>query len=161
MSTRKILFKVSMWWRIIYGLLRVVLGATLLRLIGQPFAELTYALMAHEITNHTTDIVLEHLYTFLEIHNFTITYFIAIYFLFWGTVDIILSLCLLRKIEQAFPITMALIVIFICYGIFRYTHTHSLVLLTVIIIDIGIVYLINHEYKKLLLQKTPPQLISE
>ena len=140
------LFHASMWWRIFYGFLRIILGTTLLKITGQPLNEFIYTLMSHEITGKTTDAILEKLYTFIEIHDYTITYFLALYFIFWGTVDIILSLCLLHHVRKAFPIAMGLIVLFILYGTFRFFHTHSLVLLGVICIDIGILYLINIEY---------------
>lgn len=143
------LFHFSMWWRIFYGFLRVILGTTLLKITGQPLNEFIYTLMSHEITGKTTDAILGKLYTFIEIHDYTITYFLALYFIFWGTVDIILSLCLLHHMRKAFPIAMALIVLFILYGTFRFFHTHSLVLLCVICIDIGILYLIGDEYRKL------------
>ncbi len=144
-----ILFKLSMWWRIFYGLLRLFVGIALLRLIGQPLSEFVYTLMAHEITGKTGDAVLEKIYLLFETHDFTVTYFIASYFIFWGIIEIILSFCLLRRVRSAFPITMAFIVVFICYSIFRLTHTHSLILLSVIIIDIGIFYLIKHEYSRI------------
>lgn len=153
------LFHFSMWWRIFYGFLRVILGTTLLKITGQPLNEFIYTLMSHEITGKTTDAILGKLYTFIEIHDYTITYFLALYFIFWGTVDIILSLCLLHHMRKAFPIAMALIVLFILYGTFRFFHTHSLVLLCVICIDIGILYLINVEYvsltKRVLNTSTP------
>jgi uncharacterized membrane protein len=141
-------FKLSMWWRILYGGLRILLGTHFLYLIGQPLSEPIYALMSHEITGRTGDFVLEKMYYLFEHHDFTVTYFIASYFIFWGIVDIILSWCLLRHIERAFPMTMALISLFILYGIFRFTHTHSLVLLFVLILDIFILFLIHTEYKK-------------
>jgi uncharacterized membrane protein len=43
-----------------------------------------------------------------------------------------------------------LITAFIVYELFRFTHTHSLVLLGVIIIDILVIWLIRREHKKLL-----------
>lgn len=145
----KFLFHLSMWWRILYGLLRLVLGFAFLRLIGQPLTDFVYTLMSHEISGKAGDAVLEELYRLSEMGDFTITYFIALYFIFWGTVDIVLSLCLLRRIVIVFPITMVFIVLFIIYGIFRFTHTHSLILASIIILDVGILYLINNEYKKL------------
>lgn len=143
------LFHASMWWRIFYGFLRIFLGTTLLKITGQPLNEFIYTLMSHELTGKMGDIILGKLYSILEIHDYTITYFLALYFIFWGTVDIILSLCLLHHIRKAFPVAMGLIVLFILYGSFRFFHTHSLVLLCVICIDIGILYLINVEYVSL------------
>jgi len=143
------LFKLTMWWRILYGVLRIILGASFIRHHEQLLSDFIYNLLAHEITGRTTDAVLEYFYNLFQVHEFTITYFIAFYFIFWGTVDIILSLCLLKHIKTAFPITMGLIVLFICYSVFRLTFTHSLVLLSVIVMDLIILYLINTEYKKL------------
>lgn len=143
------LFHMSMWWRIFYGFLRVILGSTLLKITGQPVREFIYSIMEHELTGKATDIVLSKVYIFFEIHDFTITYFLAGYFIFWGTIDIVLSLCLIHRIKKAFPIAMGIIVLFILYGIVRLTFTHSLTLFAVILIDLGILYLINHEYIKL------------
>jgi uncharacterized membrane protein len=144
-----LLFRLSMWWRIFYGVLRIFLGITLLRMVGKPISHLIFALMSHEISGRKGDAVLEMLYKLFEIHQFTASYFIAGYFIFWGTVEIFLSICVLKGIKSAYPVTMGLIVLFICYGAFRFTHTHSLILLSILIIDFGILYLINNEYKKL------------
>lgn len=147
------LFQLAMWWRIIYGFLRIFVGFTFLRLNGHQLSELTYALISHEVTGKTGDAVLEYIYNFFEIHDFTVTYFIAGYFLFWGSIEIVLAFCLLKKVEHAFPITMGLIILFICYGAFRYTHTHSTVLMCVLVIDLVILYLINREYRNLRMEK--------
>lgn len=143
-----LLFRVSMWWRIVYGGLRIILSITLLQLVGKTFSDITYTLMQHEFTGPKGDVVLERVYALFSTHDFTVTYFVAGYFLFWGTVDAVLSLCLLRHIRVAFPVAMGLIALFIGYGVFRFTHTHSMVLFGVIIMDIIILALIYHEYKR-------------
>lgn len=141
-----ILFRLSMWWRIFYGFLRIALGITLLRLVGQQLSEFIFGIMEHELTGKMSDVLLGKLYTLFEIHDFTITHFLALYFLFWGTVDIVLSFCLLHHIRKAFPIAMSIITLFILYGIFRFSYTHSLVLACIIVLDAVILYLINDEY---------------
>ncbi len=143
------LFRASMWWRIFYGFLRVILGFTLLRITGLLLSEFIYSLMEHEVTGEMNDVILGKLYVLFEIHDYTITHFLAFYFIFWGVVDIVLSVCLLKYITRVFPIAMGLIVLFILYGIFRFSVTHSLVLLCVIFIDTCILYLIHSEYIKL------------
>lgn len=147
------LFRASMWWRIFYGALRVALGVTLLKMIGARFSDIIYLLMSHEFTGKAGDAVLEQLYKLFETHQFTVTYFIAGYFLFWGSIEIVLSYCLLRHRLWAFPIALALIALFIIYSMFRYTYTHSLTLLGIIIIDIVIMYIIHREYR--VLQRDP------
>ena len=143
------LFQISMWWRIIYGILRVILGITFLRLIGVQVSEFVYIIMSHELTQGVNDIVFNKIYFLFEKHDFTIGYFIAGYFIFWGCVDIFLSLSLLHKVRIAYPISIGLIGVFILYSTFRFSYTHSVVLLGVIGIDIIILYLIYREYKKL------------
>ncbi len=145
-----VLFRLSMWWRIVYGIIRVTVGVSFLHFINQPLTDFVYRLMSHELLARTSDAVLEKIYYLFQIHEFTVTYFIAGYFIFWGVIEIVLSLCLLRKMPTAFPIAMGLIIVFIMYATFRYFHTHSLILLCVILIDITILYLINHEYRNLL-----------
>ncbi len=140
------LFRLSMWWRIFYGFLRIALGVTLLRLVGQQLSDFIYFLMSHELTGKMSDVLLGKLYTIFEIHDFAITHFLAIYFLFWGTIDIVLSFCLLHHIRRAFPIAMGIIGLFILYGVFRFSYTHSLVLACIIVLDACILYLINDEY---------------
>ena len=148
------LFRLSMWWRIIYGVLRLLLGIALLKVIGKEFSDLMYTLMSHELSGRAGDFVLEHLYMLFEKHSLKVTYFVALYFIFWGLVEIVLSLCLLKKIRAAFPAAISLIVLFIVYSVFRYLHTHSLVLLSVIVIDLVILGIIYQEYRSL---KTNPK----
>ena len=143
------LFHASMWWRIFYGFLRVVLGISLIHMTGESITTFIQMLMAHETTGLRTDTLLGMLYTFFNHYDVRITYFLAFYFIFWGVIDIVLSICLLKHILRAFPIAMALIALFIVYGIYRFTHTHSLMLICVIIFDIGMLFLINYEYQKL------------
>lgn len=139
----------SMWWRIAYGVMRIILGITFLKRIGEPFAEMIYTLMSHELSGSRGDAVLEYVYTSIATHEFTVTYFIASYFIFWGMVDIVLSLCLLRHKLFVFPLTIGLIMLFIGYSCWRLTFTHSFILFGIICIDVGILYIIYRQYRQL------------
>ena len=78
-----------------------------------------------------------------------VSYFLAIYFIFWGLVDVILSINLLRGKIWAFPASLLLIGGFIIYEFIRFTYTHSLILLFIILVDIAIFWFIEREYKRL------------
>jgi uncharacterized membrane protein len=143
------LFRIGMVWRIIYGALRLALGLGLLRVIGTPLSDLFYSLMGHEIIEDPGDALTQLLASILQHQSFTVTYFLASYLIFWGVIDIVLSFSLLKERLWAFPISIYLIGIFLLYEMYRYTHTHSLVLLGVIGIDIALIWLIRKEYKKL------------
>ena len=143
------LFHISMWWKIFYGTARVVLGFVLLKLIGTPFNELLYSIMSHEVTNDSTDVVFQFVYQLIEDHSFTVTYFVATYLLFWGAIDIVFSILLLRHKLWAFPMSLVLMGSFILYEIYRVIHTKSLILLTLILLGLAILYLIYNEYQVL------------
>jgi uncharacterized membrane protein len=142
----RLLFTYSMWWRIVYGVVRVAVGLFLFRVIDMPFSELLYRMTGNEGAEDQTDIIFQFLQTILEKHPFTVTHFVAIYVLFWGVVDIVCSVSLLKRKLWAFPVSMGIIVLFIIYEIYRFSHTHSLLLLWIIIVDIFIVWLIWREY---------------
>jgi len=143
------LFHISMWWKIFYGSVRVALGFVLLKLIGTPFNDIFYSLMSHELSTDSTDVAFQFLYRFTEDHSFTVTYFIAIYLLFWGAIDIVFSTLLLRHKLWAFPLSLFLMGFFILYEIYRVIHTRSLILLSLILLGLAILYLIYNEYQTL------------
>lgn len=142
-------FRVGMGWRIFYGSLRLILGFTLLRLIGTPLSDIFYKVMSHELIEDPTDLLVQTASPLLQHLSFRVTYFIAAYLIFWGIIDILLSINLLKHKKWAFPISIYLIAIFVIYEIYRFSYTHSLILAFIIIIDIVLIWLIRKEYNKL------------
>lgn len=149
----ELLFRVGMWWRIGYGSLRTLVGFFLLRLVHTPLTDLFTHLMRHELIEDRHDVVYQHVNSFLVHHSFTVTYFLAFYLIFWGITDVFLSIQLLRHQHWAFPVSLVLIGIFIVYEVLRFTHTHSLVLLGVILIDMAVFWIIRREYRRNILRK--------
>lgn len=142
------LFRYGMWWRIFYGGLRIVIGLILLRVIDMPFSEILTHLLGYELSDESSLFLFSFVGSFLQSYPFTVTLFLAGYLLFWGMIDIILSVSLLRHKLWAFPLSLVLIAFFIVYAIYRFFHTDSLILLAVIILDIIIFWLIKTEYIK-------------
>ncbi len=140
------LFRFGMFWRIGYGTIRLVVGLILLRHIGTPLSDVFARAFRSEFFEEPREHFINTVGPFVHHFSFEITYFLAIYLIFWGLVDVFLSVQLLRLKLWAFPVTMWLIALFIVYEIYRYTHTHSVILLGIIIIDVGLIWLINGEY---------------
>jgi uncharacterized membrane protein len=144
------LFRIGMIWRICYGVAKVFLGAMLLHFHGRSFTDII------KLGNHLTaidgphDVFIQFVHDWLTRSPHEVTYFLAAYFIFWGLIDIVLSVCILRHQLWAYLLTAALIVLFIAYSIVRYTHTHSGILLTMIMVDIAVVGLILREYRRLM-----------
>lgn len=139
------LFNAGMWWRIAYGVIRIVVASLLLHHIGTPLSDIFIDVVERVPSYHTP----VHLVQAIDQIHFVVTYYLAFYFLFWGALDIFLSVMLLQHQLWAFPISIYLIVIFIGYELFRFTHTHSKLLLAVIFMDVCIILIIQREYRKL------------
>lgn len=150
------LFYVGMRWRIVYGLVRFVFGLALLRMVGTTVSTLLGPAMTHEFSEDPHDILYRFVAHTLTRHPIEITYFIALYFVVWGLADAVLSLAVIHKKPYAYVASMMLISVFTIYEAWRYLHTHSLILLGIIVLDIGLIVLIQHEYKKLVVPQTSP-----
>lgn len=144
-----LLFRLGMWWRIFYGLIRFLSGLALLRMIGTPLSDIFFRIMRTELVEDPSDRFVQVVGHALHQHSYEVTFFLAFYFIFWGVVDIWLSISLLRHQTWAFPVSLVLITVFVIYGIFRFFHTHSLVLLVVILVDIVLIRLIWQEYQRM------------
>ncbi|MEK7161046.1 MAG: DUF2127 domain-containing protein [Patescibacteria group bacterium] len=147
-----LLFRVGLWWRILYGFLRLALGFILLRLIGTPLADIFYKVMSHELIEDPTDFLIQTVSPFLRHWSFTVTYFLAGYLIFWGIIDILLSINLLKRKPWAFPVSIYLIGIFVLYEIYRFSYTYSLGLAYIIVVDLILLWLIKREQRKLILE---------
>ena len=143
------MFNIGMWWRIGYGLLRILFGFTLLKVVGVPLIDVATILMSHELVEDPSDILYSFVTNILASHQLYVSYFLAVYFIFWGVVDVVLSYNLIKHRLWAFSVSFALIGLFILYEVIRFTHTHSLILLWVICIDGFILWLVWRESKKL------------
>ena len=148
-NIRETIFEYAMWWRIIYGTLRTLLGLGLLKLVGIPLITIVETVMQRELVDDPGDTLFNTVHHLLQLHPFTITYFLSAYMIFWGVTDIFLSIALLKHQLWAFPASLVLIAVFAVYEIYRFTHTHSLILLGIIGVDIFIFFAIQNEYKQI------------
>lgn len=144
------LFRLGMWWRIFYGVMRIMVGLAVLKVVGKSLGDVFTSLMGYELIEDPQDVLYTFIHHVLDLHPVHISYFVAFYFIFWGILDVVLSYNLLKHRLWAFPASIVLISSFVFYEIIRFfIHTHSPVLLVVISIDFFILWIIKREYKKL------------
>lgn len=142
-------FRVGMWWRIFYGSMRIVLAVFLLRFVHAPITDVWHALSQHELLEDPGDLIIRLFGGVLNhVKDLPISPFLPAYLIFWGIVDIGLSGALLLEKRWAFPLGGGLIGFFLVYEIYRFFHTHSLILLGVICLDAVLLWLIRSEYKR-------------
>ncbi len=148
-DTKEMWFLVGMWWRIIYGVLRIFLSLALLQVVGIPLIDVATTILRRELLEDPSDRLYSGIHYVLLNHSLEVTYFLAFYFMFWGIVDIILSYNLIKHRLWAFPFSLLLMVGFVFYEIYRCTYTHSPILLGIMCVDAVIIWLVWNEYKKL------------
>lgn len=143
------IFEVGMLWRMVYGAIRIFIGLGLLKIVGESVLDIFTKLMWKELVEDPQDSLYIFIYNIFTLHPVHITYFLATYFIFWGVVDLFLSYNLIKHNLWAFPLSFVSISFFTLYEIWRFAHTHSIILFGIIIIDIFVLWLIFSEYKKL------------
>lgn len=145
-----LLFTIGMWWRIIYGFLRLILGLSLIPFIGKSYSGLLSSILHHELVEDPGDFFANGFGRFITHSTLTITYFVAVYLIFWGVLDIFLPINILRKKMWAFTASLYVIGLFVIYEIYRLYSNHSIILAFVIGIDIFILLLIRYEQRRLM-----------
>jgi uncharacterized membrane protein len=148
------LFFLGMYWRIFYGFLRILFGVALLKVVGYPLLDVI-EFIGYGFTDESSDVLYHVVNFFISEQSFYVTHFLAFYFIFWGVIDILLSYNLIKEKLWAFPVSIVLIGLFVIYSITRFIFTHSLLLLSVIIIDVIILLLIYKEYQNIKEQTLP------
>lgn len=153
-----VLFLISVISKGFSGLLELLGGLFLFS--SSAFTEVIIFLTEHELGEDPRDFLANKVIEFLPYVSVNTQLFAAWYFLIHGIFNITLVVCLLLKRLWAYPAAMAFHSSFIVYQLYRYTHTHSVVLILLSLYDALVVFLIWREYQFLLqsrLLAAPPE----
>jgi len=142
------IFELGILIKSFFGIFEVLAGLVLAvsgRLI---INNLIVALTQQEISEDPNDFIANYLVR--AVNNFSVGahIFAVVYLIFHGLVNIFLAIVLLKNKIWAYPWAVTAFSIFIIYQVFRYFHTHSLLLLFLTIFDAFIVFIIWLEYKR-------------
>ncbi len=142
-------FEITVLMKGIHGVLEIIVGilfffiktetvyTVFIHIINQRIIKSS----GHFATNYLTK----------QANNFSLgtKYFIAVYFLFYGVVNIFLVISLLKGRLWAYPTAIVSFILFAMYQVYRsFTH-HSQLLLYLSLFDVLLVGLILLEYKRL------------
>jgi uncharacterized membrane protein len=144
-----LLFKIGVVIKGIDGALEAVAGFALFFTSTAALRNLVDWLTAGELQEDPTDFVANHLVDFF--HHLTINtkYFAAVYLLTYGLAKVGLVAGLLRGKLWAYPTALTVLGLFLCYQIYRLSHTHSLGLGLLSLLDLVILALIWRDYQYL------------
>ena len=104
-------------------------------------------LTQHELGEDPTDFLANKIIEVLPYISVHTQLFVAWYFLIHGVINVLLVISVLRKKFWAYPAYMTALLLFGVYQVYRFTHTHSLILLVVTFFDAVMIWLIWREYQ--------------
>ena len=130
------------------GVLEVIGGLLLLVLTPSTIDRLTKSLTQHELSEDPHDFLATHLLHATGTLTGSTLRFGAIYLLAHGAVKIVLVAALLRNQLWAYPWTIAFLIAFIAYQLYRMTFAPSIGLVGLTVFDVVVAWLTYREYVK-------------
>ena len=130
------------------GILEVVGGVLLLVVSTATIDRVTKALTQHELSEDPNDLISTHLLHAAGSLTSSSTEFGAAYLISHGVIKIVLVTALLRNQFWAYPWTIAFLIAFIVYQIYRMTFAFSVGLLALTVFDIFVTWLAYQEYQR-------------
>jgi len=139
-------FDVGVLFKGAEGLLEIVAGAWL-AFDPDVLHMVVFRLTAKELLHDPEDRIANALRQFAEEigsgrHTFATVYLIA-----HGVVKVVLAAGLLRNKRWAFPFGIVVLLAFAAYQLYRFTHTHSLLLPVLSAVDVAIAWLVWREWR--------------
>ncbi len=144
-----LLFDVGVFAKGLDGVLEIIGGVLLLSLSSERISTIVRILTQHELSADPNDFVANLLVQSLHYISGDTKLFGAIFLLWHGAVKVGLVWALLRRQWWAYPVAMAAFVAFVAYQLYRYTHTHSIWLLGLSLLDVFVILLTWLEYRRL------------
>ena len=129
------------------GALEAIAGFALLFTAPASLRHLIDWLTQGELQEDPTDFIANHLVDFFHQLSFSTKHFVSAYLLVYGITKIALATGLLRGKLWSYPTALAVLGIFLCYQIFRFSHNHSIGLGLVSVLDLVVIVLIWRDYK--------------
>lgn len=148
-KTVHILFDISLIGKAVDGVLEII-GAIVLYLVSpEQINGMMRILMQHELSEDPHDrLAMLLLHAAQQLSSDT-QVFAASFLLWHGVVKVGLVWALFLRHLRAYPVAIVAFALFLFYQLYRYTHTHSVWLLALSILDLFVIVLTWLEYKRL------------
>ncbi len=141
-------FDIGILIKFFFGFFEVLAGI-LFAISGRlTVSNLIIALTQQEISEDPNDFIAHYLTNAANNFSEGSQIFAVAYLIFHGAVNVFLTVSLFKEKRQFYPYAIAGFGVFIFYQIYRYFHTHSLLLLFLTLFDVFIVLIIFLEYKR-------------
>ncbi len=125
-----------------------IIGGTLLLFVSTgTVRHLIDLFTLDEVAEDPHDLIAHAILAFAHMLTLNEKTFIALYLLAYGAIKFFFVIALFKNKMWAYPASLSVFGAFIVYQLYRFTHTHSPVLLLLSVFDVLVIWLISHEYQ--------------
>lgn len=132
----------------INGIIESIGGLILLFTNSQVISRYLKLIFNHELENDPSDKVVNFLINYFQNISQHTQVFAATYILLHGIMNLFLFSMVWKKKIHAYPIVVVIMSLLVIYQIIRFSHTHSVILFVITLVDMLIIYLIADEYTR-------------
>ena len=144
---RERLFRITVVVKGVDAALEFVAGAALLAIKPEFIMRAIFFVTQDELAEDPRDFIANLLWNFAERFSIGTQRFAAIYLLIHGVVKILLVVALLKGLRWSYPWAMAVFGALVVYALYRFTITHSVMLVVLSVFDAMMIWLIWLEYR--------------
>jgi len=141
------LFQLSVLLKGAHALIECASGVLLAVVSTQTIVGWVDWLTQDELSEDPHDFVATHLSAMAQHFTVSSKNFYTFYLVSHGLVKVVLVVGLLKEKLWAYPVSLAVLGVFILYQVYRFSYTHSAGLVALTLFDILVIALIWHEYR--------------
>ncbi len=141
------LFLISIWIKGISGILETLAGIAAVFVEPRALEAVVLFLTAPELSEDPDDWFATFLGGAVRQYSADTQAFLSMYLISHGLIRVFLVAGMLRGKLWAYPVSLGALGLFIAYQGERFMHTHSLWLVFLTLVDLGVAYLIWDEYQ--------------
>ncbi len=141
-------FEIALVLKVVDGLLEIIGGVLLMFMKLSYLSHIAVMLTQGELYKDPNDIIANAILNFSQGFSISTQHFGILYLISHGIVKLILGVLLWQKKLWSYPLAIILLTLFTIYQMYRYTVSHSFLMILLTIIDLIIIILTFFEYKR-------------
>jgi uncharacterized membrane protein len=144
-----VLFLIGIFFKGLDGVLEFFGGLMFLFLRHGAIVKYTHILFQNELSEDPHDIIANYLINLAAHTSRDTEFFAAIYLLVHGVIKISIVMGLYLRKLWIYPLAQLVLSLLVIYQLYRFSHTFSVLLILLTILDVFIIFLIRTEHKRL------------
>ncbi len=136
-----LLFEISLAIKGVFAVMEVLSGVAVYFVTQRFVLNLVGAITQHELARDRRDVIANYLLHAAQSFSVSTQHFTAIYLLSHGIIKVWLIVGLLRKRLWYYPAAILIFGLFIVYQLYRFSFTHSVLLLLITALDLLVIIL--------------------